>query len=336
MHKSQWIDAIIWPVQPGANSQSRPVKLVEALARAGVISDTATIYHHGRTPTSVGSIRLSGVLPAFQDVQGNGSAALLTPAVRVSEPSLCWVDAYDDWSIAPDLRRLTRFRAKLGYRRWREWAEKGRPVITTNSPYMAHKLGLPLSSVVPNGVDLELGYMPRGTNEEFQIVVLGHFFHRRTDFSLLLEAARAPGLARLVVGAPGNDPQMVATLRELSSLLGSRLTIANWLGPNSLANLSGPRAVGLIPHIVSDYTVSQDLMKVYQFHALGFRVACPILLYPAHLSKEHAFLIGPGSDLADLAEWTSQTEPPSDTWRQTFSINNCWARRADRIARLIG
>jgi hypothetical protein len=132
------------------------------------------------------------------------------------------------------------------------------------------------------------------------------------------------------------DTTMLALLDRLRSRFGSALQVHEWLSVDDLAAISGRKTVALVPHVISDYTLSQDLMKVYTLSALGLKVICPRLLWPHTLPKDFAYLMDYGVKLQDtLGDWLDGPAPTAE-WRQEICHEHSWQTRALQVAKLIG
>jgi hypothetical protein len=261
--------------------------------------------------------------------------AILSPVFIPGRKSAArWIDLYDDWALAPDIHPYYRALASNGYRKMR----KGQPaasVITVNSEYMANRLRPLRTVIVPNGVDEELAYIDTSVSDTPRLLVLGHFFAGRTNFELLVKLAGRSEFEDVVICAPGETREMIAVLGELRRHLKSRLHVHDWLDNGALAELVGTRTVALVPNRVRDYTISQDLMKVYQLLALGVRVMCPRLLWPDSIDREFGLLLEHGVRPDEvLGDWI-ESSSPSREWRHTFAASHSWANRARRISSLL-
>ena len=166
-----------------------------------------------------------------------------------------------------------------------------------NTSYMANRL-LPLETVrVPNGVDPDLAEIEAQGSSARRLILLGDFFPGRTDFEAIRRFALRKEFEEVVIGAPGTSKKMAGLVRELTATCGSRLQVHPWIPPAELGRVVGDRTALLIRHVVSDYTLSQDLLKVYQGLALGARVICPRLLWPELVDASFGLLIDRGVDL---------------------------------------
>lgn len=327
------ISTIRWAVAPSAaKGLTRPERMAAELRALGAISPTARVHRHG---TGAGSpvgqlLRLSA-----RRAPRPGDEAVLSPAyLQSASERTVWIDLYDDWSIAPDVSRPLRALSALGYERLcRGGLEQA--LLTVNSEYLANKLAAARPVLIPNGVDEELGGLPLEGDDASRLVVLGHFFRGRTDFGLLRQIAGRSEFDEVIIGGPGESAEMNNLISDLKRDRGSAVVIAPWLKPEQLARLAGRRTVALIPHAVSDYTRSQDLMKAYQFLALGIRVICPRLLWPTGLSARFAFLIDHGVILDGyLADWI-ESDSPSEDWRLEHASEHSWSSRAAAINQLL-
>jgi hypothetical protein len=328
----QQIEVVAWAVPPGSKKNTRPVQLVRSLQSLGALSPSTRFIFHGRSATTA-EARSAGVwLPSAAVSAQRRAAAVLSPVFGPQSIRDCvWADFYDDWSLAPDINPWHRHLAARSYGAARE-GNAGH--VTANSVYMALKTGTPLSHVVPNGVDPAISHLPRLGDDRRRLIVLGHFFKGRTDFDALKSMLFSTLFEEVIIGGPGNDPKMLELINEAKASSPQIIKIVDWLNPSSLAALVGNRTVALIPHVVSDYTLSQDMMKVYTYLSLGMRVICPRLLWPAHLAPEHALLYDFGMSVADVVpEWLEELGP-DDEWRLRFGDDNSWDNRAARVLQL--
>jgi len=95
--------------------------------------------------------------------------------------------------------------------------------------------------------------------------------------------------------------------------------------------LIGPNTVAVIPHKVCDYTLSQDLMKVYQFLAQGVPVIAPRALWPSGVSREYAHLLEVGVPLEQILDSAWRVDGPSTGWREMFVSHHSWQSRAKLV-----
>jgi len=165
--------------------------------------------------------------------------------------------------------------------------------------------------------------------------MLGHFFPGRTDFELIKAVVDADAFECVVIGAPGSSGAMSEIVEYVRSRIGEKLIVKDWLNDEELAAMAGSRTVALVPNLVNDYTLSQDLMKVYQFCALGVPIVIPRLLWPRHITMDFAFLVDYGVDLSvNLRQWVDSTAARPIS-RGTFISEHAWSRRAGMIAELL-
>jgi hypothetical protein len=325
------IDRVAWPVPPDrARGYTRPEQLVSVLRDLNAVDPSCNFVAHGRVRAGLAGI-LDQIAPNRQLEPGQARTAVLSPVflTKASGESV-WIDLYDDWSLSPNTNPYYRMLARRGYRALREMAGQV-GLVTVNTRYMANLLA-PVKAVhVPNGVDPTLASLQPGGSAKRRLVLLGEFFPGRTDFGSVVELASRGEFDEVVVCAPGASKRMVDTIQTLSSRLGSRLKVHQWLTPIQLAGVVGERTAVFIPHVVSDYTLSQDLLKVYQCLAMGMRVICPRLLWPGSLDTTYGLLLDHGIDLDDvLSDWLD-TEPPTSAWRRQFVDQNSWRSRGEVV-----
>lgn len=326
------IDSIAWAIQsPCRKVETRPARLVHELSLLNVVARPVAHQFHGRGETSERNENRGRWYPKPR--AGAGNVAVLSPVFQGwSREDVVWADFYDDWSIAPDINLWHRLLASMTYSRIRKGGARGL-TVTCNTPYMAARLGLGPESIVPNGVDCNLARLPAGGDDRRRLIVLGHLFKGRTDLELLRSALLEWPFDDIVIGAPGTDPAILGIL-EASISANRPVRTFGWLSSEELATMTGARTVGLVPHVVTDYTLSQDLMKVYQLLSLGIKVVCPRLLWPNGIDDSMAFLHGIGSDTGAIGDWNNAMSI-STGWRLDFVDKNSWKSRASRVAQLI-
>jgi hypothetical protein len=244
-----------------------------------------------------------------------------------------WIDLYDDWSIAPNINRYYRLLAAIGYRQVRR-QEATASVITVNSEYMANLLLPTASVVVPNGVSHELGDVELEGPRYPRLVLLGEFFPGRTDYALMESLALRAEFQDVVVLGPGKAPQTRELLERIRRAR-TGVNVEEWIEPEEFGRVFGPATAVLIPHLVSDYTLSQNPLKVYQAMATGVKAICPRLLWPQDIGAEFALLLDHGIDLdAVLGDFLAQPGPDGD-WRRRFVGCHSWEARAAVVAKAL-
>lgn len=339
------IENVVWAVPPGKKANTRPKKLIEALAQIGLVSEFARTFFHGRSMSRDGESSLGVAVPALvlrrklreeEPDRSRHGPCVLTPVVVPCRPlSRMWTDLYDDWSIARDISSVHRGYSAVTYEMVKRRGS-GVPslgVVTCNSEYMRRKLRLPTESLVPNGVDASLASLDASGDSRRRLVILGHFMRHRTDYRLISRVVELGQFDEVVIGEPGRSVEMRDTILGFDRK--TNVVLHDWMTPEELLRYVGPRTVGLLPHLVNDYTMSQDAMKVYQFLALGMRVIAPRMLWPSHVARENGLLLDFGINLGSaLDEWV---EIPGLTLanRRDFVDRNSWDRRAETIGRLI-
>lgn len=325
---------VYWGVAPG-NLNNRPAALIRELRALRELEEVAFIYH-GRAPVAPGWSRAFLLRPGLRArVEPDRYGICLSPVFPHGLQRDCaWVDFYDDWSCAPDINPLYRRFSWASYKRASALIESG-VVVTCNTEYMARKLGIPLANVIPNGVESGVALTQTTGDDSRRLVVQGHFFVGRTDFSLLSKVAGLGLFDEVVICAPGATMAMRRVIEELRKKRDVQLRVLEWVSDVDLARIIGKNTVALIPHVVSDYTLSQDLMKVYKYLALGMRVICPRLLWPSVLGPacrvafDAAFLTDYGLDLeVAIDDWLRSSSNLNAEQRAEFAVKHSWERRA--------
>jgi glycosyltransferase involved in cell wall biosynthesis len=181
-------------------------------------------------------------------------------------PIISVFDAYDAWDESPlyagDARRVTEIRA--GYRR----AALEADLITANTQAIANRfldLGARNVHVLPNAAPL----VAPGVSERLHILYLGNVQPRlRVDLLLAAaDVAKSRGRRLQIAGAVQLVPEGWSALLQHSAV--------DFLGPRFGAAREAvlrEAAVGLIPHLVDPYTLSQDAMKAWDYLAYAVPV----------------------------------------------------------------
>lgn len=329
------ISQFAWAVTPKTAGSNRAIRLARELQALGVVGRQYDTWFHGRWSTEGNQHQAFVALPGTSISKQNELAILSPVFLPGFSGNAKWIDLYDDWSLAPDIRAPYRLLAAVGYKSIAKGKKFAGAPVTVNSAYMARKLGINNVHVIPNGVDPSLGSLPVGGDAKKRLIVLGHFFRGRTDFTLFERVASMPVFEEIVIGGPGMDPSVARLITKLRTRLPHKVVVQDWIDTAQLSELAGPNTVALIPHIVSDYTLSQDAMKAYTFMALGIPVICPAPIWPSAIERDYVFLAGHGDRMdVTLGDWINNTRPTTQ-WRSEFATQHSWARRAQRIAEVI-
>lgn len=310
------------------------MKLVEALI--GRDWPPVELVGHSRSSAPSGSMTIGGAkvrtrsrrLPESlvtpdRAVPSTSRVASMTPLLPVegalSRGVPVWWDLYDDWSIAPEIGFPIRLAAYRNYR----LARQAKCLVTVNSAYMRAKIGQH-AHWVPNGTDPELGEWPLLGDDRPRLLMLGSFRGRRTDYVLAEQVAERFSHGEVIVAGPGTESLSLPGHANVSS--------APYLTWEGVAQLAGARTIALIPHIVTDYTLSQDPIKMYYYLALGIPVLMPRLLFGGHVDPAYVGLLDYGSDFDKIINILQHADHrPGPDWRQAFALEHSWTARAATI-----
>lgn len=322
---------LCWPISHPSGFDSRPAALASALSQQGVLAFSATEYH-GRLDA-----RSDFERRAYQSLvwrsRSSTRAAVLSPLFLASEvENSMWIDLYDDWSRAPEMRKPIRQLARFGYRRLR--ARRASSPVTVNSIYMRDKFAMIDPLIVSNGVDPLLADSRHAILDDIRRVVLvGNFFEGRTDWRALARIFRSPADEILVFGSNSEIANLAGEAnRERGRPVVRCLPKTPMI---EIAKHVGTRTVFAVPHLVSDYTMSQDIMKAYQAIALGCRVVVPMELLPPAIPVDHALTYGLGADVGSVIAASFRLPAITEADRLAFTAENSWDQRASVIARFL-
>ncbi|GIX52051.1 hypothetical protein CQA4T8M7_13070 [Sphaerotilus natans] len=326
---------VAWAVPPRKKVNTRPVKFIAAMNELGILSESTKYFFHGRSISADEYIGVGSIAPVIKKsmLGGGDNLCVFSPifAFNLFRDLCGWVDMYDDWSIAPDINILHRLYASTSY--YLIGKKICNPeIITCNTKYMYGKIGLNKCKIVPNGVDEDFSRIVKTGDNKRRLIVLGHFFDGRTDFELIFNIINSGAFEHVVFGGVAGEKKIINLINQIKSEKNIKIDVVDWISTEYLASISGACTVGIIPSVVSDYTLSQDPMKLYQFYALGIGVICPRLLWPDHIENKFAFLVDYGVDLSRerICEWINYFSK-NNIDREKFCLENSWKSRVRSV-----
>lgn len=326
------VEKVCWPVKRPGAYETRPAALISALANEGLLSPDVRYQYHGRPdPESEYAHRPLKSL-ASRD-RSQDKTAVLSPFFLPSMiGSAVWVDLYDDWSLAPELGLKSRLFARASYRAVR----RCECLVTVNSAYLAGKFADRRPAIVPNGVPASFGrhYTNRAGDDRRRLVLIGNFFAGRTDYDLALAMMRSTANDEVLVFAA--DARLDAAISKVNTERGTQHVRSLPKTPmGEIIATFGERTVVGIPHVVSDYTLSQDLMKAYQSVAAGSRFVLPFQLRPEAINEDYMGGIGIGADIDRTLDHLYRLPPLDAEEVSAFVSRNSWEARASRVMDLL-
>ncbi len=235
-------------------------------------------------------------------------------------------DAYDAWDLSPLFGSATRRQIEEGYRVAAVHAD----LVTANTPFMVERmraLGAANVHLLPNA-----GPEPVAGASGRDVIYLGNI-HRRLRVDLLMAAAAAAaqvGVVLRIVGMVQEEPDGWDALLAMPSV---RRTGPVY--PPRLEAALATSAVGLIPHTVDDYTLSQDSMKAWDYLARGMAIVAtpvpPATTVPglARVADEPTAF---GQAVVDALRDREQHGPEA---RRALAARHTWRRRASELMTLI-
>lgn len=258
---------------------------------------------------------------------GVGPSVVSHPAYIGSEwRNAIWLDLYDDWSIAPDVSRFVRALAWRGYRRVGNVGSE--TLVTANTPYMAAKSRNIGALVVPNGVREEVGAWEQEADDKARIIMVGHFFNGRTDWRLMESVACSRCVDEVVIYGSGDQ---VDALVGRARRRGGNVVRKDPTPMKEIVRESGSRTALVVPHTVTDYTLSQDPMKVYQALGAGIPVLMPNQLWPNSIDRALGLVLERGTSLDALLRAACRWDRLQGPDRLKFVGEHSWRRRAEAV-----
>ena len=248
------------------------------------------------------------------------------PVIRV-------FDAYDAWDLSPLVRGNRR---RDAVRRGYAVAARCADVVFANSPFMADRMrhgGANIVHLVTNGAPgvSESTELAGSLPHRLGFAYVGRV-HERVAVPLLealADEARPEPLR--IIGPIEREPDGWRRLiaRDNVVLEGSRPQVA------AHRILAETRAL-IVPHVVDDYTRSQDAMKVWDALSIGTPVIATSIP-PAASLPDYAVLLADNPDaVRAAAQRIIRGElAPFAAQRRALAAENSWDRRIEAIRREI-
>ena len=241
-------------------------------------------------------------------------------------------DAYDAWDLSPLYRASPRRVREIqaGY----AIAARHADLVVANTPAMAERfrrLGARAIELLPNGAPaVDPSLTP--ARPPADVVYVGNVQPRlRVDLMLAAaDAAAAAGVHMRIVGAIQVLPP------EWERLL--RHSAVRYEGARYESEMRGivrQAAVGIIPHVVDEYTLAQDAMKTWDYLAWGLAIVSTSVPPASHLPFLGIVADDPPAFRAGVAEALRGLTPTAFEWQRELAVENSWARRAASLRALI-
>ncbi len=233
-------------------------------------------------------------------------------------------DAYDAWDRSPlysgSEHRVTAIRA--GYAAAARFAD----LITANTPTMSDRmsaLGARNVRLLPNGAHVD-GERERERTAA-DITYLGNIQPRiRVDLLRAAADVARERHSKLILAGT-----MQVAPRGWDDLL--RHPAVDFTGPSYGAgrdSLLRSTAVGLVPHVVDDYTVSQDAMKVWDYLSYGIAVVGTAVPPLSSIPGLGTIANSPAEFGRAVAAAIDADSPESSATRRHLAEANSWDARA--------
>lgn len=246
-------------------------------------------------------------------------------------------DAYDDWSLSPFYRQRKRHLKYIlrGYLIAKEYA----PLIITNTNQMKNKLSTDSNKVIliGNTSSLKIKSVSTSSPESLSYSenkVVGYIgnIHERIDLNLVAQLADYFKKVHFVfIGK--NDFRS----DRFEKLLLEHINI-RFLGPKAYDEIPAFISqfdVCFIPHVVNEYTLSQDSMKMYDYLQCGKPVVTTAIppadrlghiIYVGHTHQEF---------IDQLAKALVENNNKIKNERLNYMENNTWKKKAEQICALL-
>jgi glycosyltransferase involved in cell wall biosynthesis len=248
---------------------------------------------------------------------------------RLGDASLKVFDAYDAWDLSPLFSGRPRIIDEI--RRGYVAAAAHADLVIANSPTMAErmkKLGAARVVIIPNGAP-----EPRPLAVPFGNVLYVGNIQSRLRMDLMHAAARVAesmGRSFRIVGSLQEEPEGWSRLMRLPSV-----SYGGALYGDSLDREFAAASVGVVPHVVDDYTASQDAMKTWQYLAAGLSVVTTSVPPAASVPKLVSIADDPTTFGAAITDALSNFTLALRRDRSEAMRDHTWRQRALSFRRLV-
>lgn len=244
------------------------------------------------------------------------------------------VDAYDDWSLSPLFKQKKRHMKYIirGY----EIIKYNANIIITNTVHMKNKLNFRdnvyivnnTSSLVNNYFDINVTSLP------FKGKVVGYVgnLHERIDIDLLEYLFhKFPDTNFVFVGK--NEFKSNYFNNLISKY--SNVLLCDPVSYNKVSSYIKNFDVCIVPHIVNEYTMSQDSMKIYDYLSLGKPIVTT-KIPPADLLTDYLYVAESHEEFAiKLKEALEEDDVELLNKRIEYMKRNTWRNKMEFIYSLI-
>ncbi|MCO7124178.1 glycosyltransferase [Sporolactobacillus shoreicorticis] len=241
-------------------------------------------------------------------------------------------DAYDDWSLSPFYKNRKRHMKYInrGYNIAKDYAE----LILTNTIHMKKKLSTHVNKVelICNTSSLKIENVNIKKNNKRKYVGYIGNIHERLDMDLLESVIKHyPRVKFIFVGK--NDFQS-----KLFDQLLANYSNTSFTGPKDYKDI--PRYISkfdvcIVPHVVNEYTLSQDSMKIYDYLAYGKPIVSTEIP-PADLLNQIIYVGHTRQEFVKkLATALNENNDGLKNERLTFMKENTWSKKVDHICKML-
>ncbi|WP_028983247.1 glycosyltransferase [Sporolactobacillus terrae] len=248
-------------------------------------------------------------------------------------------DAYDDWSLSPFYKKRKRNMKFItrGY----QIAKKSNSLIITNTKHMKNKLATYSNSnrveLIGNtsSLNVNLGRMDKEhTLQKGNHKVVGYVgnIHERIDLDLVSKMVGYFKNVKFVfIGRNDFESDRFGKLLEKYQNIEFLGQKAYDLIPNYIAQFD----VCIVPHIVNEYTMSQDSMKMYDYLLCGKPVVTTEIPPADRLSKIMYVSHTPDDFIEQLSSALEENDDKLKNERLVYMKNNTWEKKAKQICALL-
>ncbi|MCM3602225.1 glycosyltransferase [Robertmurraya korlensis] len=246
-------------------------------------------------------------------------------------------DAYDDWAISPLFENNKKHMKYilLGY----ETAKRNADIVFVNTTYMKQKYFNNKNNVflLPNTSSLVINNNKthkQNFGDNKTIGYVGHI-HSRIDLDILEKLLKNFSDYNIVfLGENHLDSdvfnRLISEYRNLK-LLGS-------VSYDHLSSYISAFDVAIVPHLVNNYTLSQDSMKIYDYLSCGSAIVTTDIPPTDILPNDEGFIYRAKSaeefvDKVRIAVNNNNEELKHR--RMNYMVQNTWKNRAEYICKII-
>ncbi|SFG96350.1 glycosyltransferase [Sporolactobacillus nakayamae] len=241
-------------------------------------------------------------------------------------------DAYDDWSLSPFYNKKKRHMKYIN--RGYLIAKNNAKLIITNTIHMKEKLLTKTNKIELISNTSSLKIEDKDTNQHNDNKIVGYIgnIHERLDLDLIKSIAEHfPNVKFIFIGKNNYQSNYFEKLVNNCSNI-------DFIGPRDYKEIPSyieKFDVGIVPHLVNEYTLSQDSMKIYDYLAYGKPIVAT-KIPPADILAEIIYVGNTKKQFIEkLDQALCENNDELKNRRLIFMKKNTWRKKAEYICKLL-